>query len=59
MATDKLAAARREAEQQRRATRRRDDAIRTALDAGHSFREVAEAVGLSASGVRKIANRKP
>ena len=58
MATDELTVARREAEKQRRQTQRRDEAIRTALAAGRSLREVAEASGLSASGVRKIANRE-
>ena len=58
MASTPLTVARREAEKQRRATQRRDEAIRSALAAGHSLREVAEAAGLSASGVRKIANRE-
>ena len=37
-----------------RATAERDDAIRAALAAGASLREVAEAVGLSHTWVRKI-----
>ena len=55
---DELDQVRRSASKQREWTDRRDDDIRAALAAGRSLREVAEAAGLSASGVRKIANRK-
>ena len=55
---DELDQVRRSAAKQREWTDRRDEAIRAALAADRSLREVAEAAGLSASGVRKIANRK-
>ena len=55
---DELEQVRRTAAKQREWTDRRNDTIRAALAAGRSLREVAEASGLSASGVRKIANRK-
>jgi DNA-binding transcriptional regulator LsrR (DeoR family) len=44
-------------DQQREATRARDRAIRDAVKAGASLREVATAVGLSHMGVSRIVQR--
>lgn len=35
----------------------RDDLIRQAIDAGGSYREVADLIGLSKSAIAKIINR--
>jgi DNA invertase Pin-like site-specific DNA recombinase len=42
---------------QRKATELRDQAIRDAVQAGGSLREVADAVGLSHMGVSRIVQR--
>ena len=47
------------ARKQREWRAKRDELIREAVEAGGSYREVAEAVGLSHTAVRKIAaNRR-
>lgn len=46
-------------EAQRAATERRDEAVRQAVAAGGSLREVGGAVGLSHAGVAKIVRRGP
>ena len=43
----------------REATARRDEAIRAMVAQGASLREVAQAAGLSHTGVAKIAQRSP
>lgn len=55
--SDPLRSAANAADKAREWTAKRDDAIRAALAAGHSSREVAVACGLSHVGVQKVGRR--
>lgn len=57
MTTELLAEVKRSARRQREWTARRNQAIRDAVEAGASLRQVAESAGLSPSGIRKIVER--